>query len=81
MKYHILPNNDLYDHEETGFDCKCNPKLQKQTNGDWLIIHKSYDRRENKEKDAITKDIINQFPPLKVKGEKIWEKRKVKKWL
>ena len=57
MNYHILPIDDIYDHKEE-FDCKCNPQLQRQANGTWVIIHRSYDRRENKEKDAITKDPI-----------------------
>ena len=48
---HVIPINDRKDHKEVGIDCHCNAKI---TNG--MVIHRSYDRRENKEPNAITAD-------------------------
>ncbi len=47
--WHILPNNDLYEHLENS-TCTCLPKLEILENGDILIIHNSFDRREEIEK-------------------------------
>jgi hypothetical protein len=51
---HVLPVNDSFDHKETGFNCKCNPKLQKQLNGVFIIVHNSYDGRELKERGELS---------------------------
>jgi len=45
MIYHILPNNDLEEHLEKS-TCKCNPNSEILENGDIMIIHNSFDRRE-----------------------------------
>ena len=42
---HILPINDLKEHEENT-TCECNPKVEVLENGEILVIHNSYDRRE-----------------------------------
>ena len=44
MSYHILPNNDLEEHEETT-TCKCEPRIE-IINGEMLIIHNAFDQRE-----------------------------------
>ena len=41
----ILPINDLKEHEENT-TCECNPKVEVLENGEILVIHNSYDRRE-----------------------------------
>ena len=41
----ILPINDLKEHEENT-TCECNPKVEILENGEILVIHNSYDRRE-----------------------------------
>lgn len=49
MNWHILPINDLKEHEEIS-TCECMPKVEIQGNGDLLIIHNSFDGREIIEK-------------------------------
>lgn len=44
MSYHILPLNDLEEHEETT-TCKCEPKIE-YVDGEMLIIHNAFDQRE-----------------------------------
>lgn len=39
-RFHVLPVNDLRDHEETA-ECWCNPRIAEH-----LVIHNSLDRRE-----------------------------------
>lgn len=50
--WHVLPVGDIKEHSETGIACDCNPKLEKQPNGDFIVVHKSYDRREVNEPDS-----------------------------
>lgn len=45
MIWHILPINDLKEHEELS-SCECNPKMEVLEDGDLMIIHNSYDKRE-----------------------------------
>ena len=45
MFWHILPINDLIEHEEAS-TCHCNPVAELQESGDFLIIHKAYDGRK-----------------------------------
>lgn len=52
--WHITPNNDLYEHIENS-TCKCLPKSEILENGDIMIIHNSYDRREVIEQLNINK--------------------------
>jgi len=56
MTYHILPINDIKEHEEAS-TCHCNPEV-KFENGDMIIIHNSFDGREYKEK-LISDDFKN----------------------
>lgn len=49
MIYHILPINDLEEHIEKSI-CKCEPKSEVLDNGDILITHNSFDKREIIEK-------------------------------
>lgn len=43
--FHVLPVNDLKDHED-GFSCWCRPRIERQVNGNTLVIHNSADGRE-----------------------------------
>ena len=45
MITHILPINDLEEHKELS-TCKCNPEMQVLENGDMMIVHNSFDKRE-----------------------------------
>lgn len=47
MIYHIIPINDLKEHEESSTG-ECNPKLldEGDLDGNMIIIHNSYDGRE-----------------------------------
>ena len=45
MDWHVLPTNDLKEHEETEY-CHCKPKVEVMENGNRIIIHNSYDGRE-----------------------------------
>ena len=47
MITHIIPLNDLKEHED--ISCKCNPRTEILEDGDILIIHNSYDGREGLE--------------------------------
>lgn len=53
--WHILPTNDLKDHEEST-TCECEPKVEFQENGEMLVIHNSFDGREAVE---MANEIIN----------------------
>lgn len=47
---HVLPVNDVIDHDEVGTDCICGPVVEpvKREDGSygWLISHNSLDGRE-----------------------------------
>jgi len=45
MIWHILPVNDLEEHEDKS-TCKCMPSSEVLENGDLLITHNSFDKRE-----------------------------------
>lgn len=55
MIWHILPVNDIKEHDESSV-CNCEPKTEIQENGDILIVHNSYDGREAIE---MANEIIN----------------------
>jgi len=59
MNCHILPINDLKEHEELT-TCECEPKIDILDNGDMLIIHNSFDGREAIE---MVKEIICDHEP------------------
>lgn len=50
---HVLPVNDLIEHEEEGHDCPCGvtiePVLADDGSCGWLITHHSLDGRERNE--------------------------------
>ena len=46
MNIHVLPNGDIYPHDNDSVcDCSCNPTVE-IINGEALTIHNSYDGRE-----------------------------------
>jgi hypothetical protein len=45
MITHILPINDLEEHEELS-TCKCSPEMKVLENGYMMIVHNSFDKRE-----------------------------------
>ena len=44
MTYHVLPVNDIDEHEESS-TCKCKPKVIFE-NEEMIITHNSFDKRE-----------------------------------
>jgi hypothetical protein len=51
---HVLPVNDLIEHEDVGTECVCGPRVEhvEGEDGDgWLIVHNSLDGRELSESD------------------------------
>jgi hypothetical protein len=57
-EFHVLPINDLKPHVETGSECWCEPKVDKQEHQGWkrkalLITHNSMDGRELIERYGI----------------------------
>lgn len=49
---HVLPINDLIEHEDEGDGCPCGPTVEAAFNEEdgsngWLIVHNSLDGREN----------------------------------
>lgn len=55
--YNIIPTNDTNPHVGDS-SCPCKPKVEFE-NGEMIVIHNSYDRREDKEK--IIKEIKDSF--------------------
>lgn len=49
MAIHIIPINDLKEHEETT-TCECCPNVEFE-NGEMIIIHNSFDNREINEQE------------------------------
>jgi len=45
MIYHILPINDIKEHEEST-TCACSPKIEIIETGDIIVVHNAYDGRE-----------------------------------
>lgn len=56
MIIHIIPNNDLIEHEQDS-TCHCSPTATIQDGGDIILIHNSYDHRECIEQ---VMDILNK---------------------
>lgn len=48
---HVVPLNDLLEHVDTGngSDCLCVPRIERTTYGAVIVIHNSFDGRENHE--------------------------------
>ena len=47
-KVHVVPVNDLKEHDEIGFSCWCDPKIIDEDSG-FVVVHNSLDGRENYE--------------------------------
>jgi hypothetical protein len=47
MAWHVLPTNDIEEHEEST-TCKCEPRVVHE-NGEMIIVHNSFDGREGVE--------------------------------
>lgn len=45
-KYHVLPVNDIREHQENGVICECKPEIRIEDEENWLIIHNAWDGRE-----------------------------------
>ena len=48
---HVLPINDLIEHEDVGDSCVCGPDVEFVSGGQ-VIVHHSLDGREEHEADA-----------------------------
>lgn len=49
---HVLPINDLVDHDDAGDDCACGPDVEHVPGPDgdgWVVTHHSLDGRERHE--------------------------------
>lgn len=54
MAFHILPINDIKQHEESS-TCECNPSIIEES-GELIIIHNAFDGREGAE---LANEILN----------------------
>ena len=45
MEYHVLPVNDLIEHEDEGDGCVCGPDVRFEPGGR-IVVHHSLDGRE-----------------------------------
>lgn len=47
---HVLPVNDLIEHEDEGEDCPCGPRVEAVFREDgsngWIVVHNALDGRE-----------------------------------
>ena len=52
---HVLPENDLIEHDTDGEDCPCGPVTEPVEREDgsmgWLVVHNALDGREHDEED------------------------------
>lgn len=55
MNWHVLPVDDIDEHEEAT-TCKCEPRVE-HINGNMVIIHNAFDGREGIE---MFNEIINK---------------------
>lgn len=50
---HVLPVNDLIEHDDAGSDCLCGPHTEAVPREDgsfgWVVVHHSLDDRESRE--------------------------------
>lgn len=53
MTVHVVPVNDLVEHEVEGGDCSCGPTVEPVVRDDgsigWVAVHHSLDNRESLE--------------------------------
>lgn len=49
---HVVPTNDLIEHDTSGEDCICGPRVGPAEAADgtrsWMVVHFSLDNREGK---------------------------------
>ena len=45
----IVPINDIESHEDYSTTCKCDPAVEFREDGEMVIIHNSFDKREERE--------------------------------
>ncbi len=62
MAIHIVPTNDLKEHEESS-TCECLPELIVE-NGTMLFVHNSYDGREIIELKGLNKSNVSEKSEL-----------------
>lgn len=43
---HVVPVDDLKEHNTFSDYCKCEPRIEWQPNGHRIVVHNSYDGRE-----------------------------------
>jgi len=43
---HVVPINDLFDHDTSGAGCLCGPELNDDGSMGFIVIHRSLDGRE-----------------------------------
>lgn len=48
--YHVLPVDDIKEHNSSGQYCRCQPEIRQESEGT-LVIHNAYDGREFFEND------------------------------
>lgn len=58
MNYHIVPTNDIKEHEPTT-TCSCNPKIETYHDGEMLVRHNAYDGREHLVADHYQENPLN----------------------
>ena len=46
MIWHVVPIDDVMKHTTETSLCECNPTLEEQPSGDFILVHNSYDGRE-----------------------------------
>ena len=51
--WHVVPVDDLREHVETGDGCWCQPRIQPQGDGRYLVVHNSEDGRELVERHGV----------------------------
>ena len=50
---HVVPINDLREHDESGLTCWCDPTVETFPTGGVLVVHNSADGRELVEKHGV----------------------------
>lgn len=46
MNWHVEPVNDWKPHLTSGEFCKCEPRVEVQSNGNKVVVHNAWDGRE-----------------------------------
>ncbi len=51
--FHVVPVNDLREHDDIGDACWCKPRVEQQENGTVAVIHHALDGRDLVEKHGL----------------------------